>query len=158
MSIDHRLASFTIRKGKPADVPQVFSLIKELALYEKAPDEVDNTVEQMLLDGFGEHPIYHFFVAESQENFIVGLALYYFRYSTWKGRRMYLEDLIVTEAHRGQGLGKRLFEAVMEEAKATHCSGMVWQVLDWNESAIEFYKRYGATFDAGWLNCNLKLS
>jgi GNAT superfamily N-acetyltransferase len=96
-------------------------------------------------------------VAESQTGIIVGIALYYFRYSTWKGRRMYLEDLIVTEAYRGQGLGKRLFEVMIEEAKATHCKGMVWQVLDWNEPAIEFYKRYGADFGAGWLNCSLKL-
>jgi GNAT superfamily N-acetyltransferase len=149
--------SFTIRKGKPDDIPQVFALIKELALYEKAPDEVDNTVEQMLLDGFGENPIYHFYVAESQTRVIVGIALYYFRYSTWKGRRMYLEDLIVTESYRGRGLGKLLFEVMIEEAKATHCTGMVWQVLDWNEPAIEFYKRYGADFDAGWINCSLKL-
>jgi GNAT superfamily N-acetyltransferase len=148
---------FIIRKGKREDIPQVLGLIKELALYEKAAHEVENTVEQMLIDGFGEKPIFDLFVAASQPGTIVGIALYYFRYSTWKGRRLYLEDLIVTEAYRGKGLGKLLFEAMIAEAKATQSNGVVWQVLDWNEPAIEFYKRYGASFDGEWLNCSLKV-
>jgi GNAT superfamily N-acetyltransferase len=149
--------TYTLRKGKAEDLPQVLDLIKELALYEKAPQEVENTVEQMLIDGFGENPIYYFFVAEASDGNIVGISLYYFRYSTWKGRRLYLEDLIVTESHRGAGLGKLLFEATIEEAKATRCNGMVWQVMDWNEPAIQFYQRYGTTFDNSWINCSLKV-
>jgi len=149
--------TYTLRKGRVEDLPQVLDLIKELALYEKAPHEVENTVEQMRIDGFGENPIFYFFVAEAANGSIVGISLYYFRYSTWKGRRLYLEDLIVTESHRGAGLGKLLFEATIEEAKATHCNGMVWQVLDWNEPAIQFYQRYGTTFDNSWINCSLKV-
>jgi GNAT superfamily N-acetyltransferase len=149
--------TYTLRKGRAEDLPQVLDLIKELALYEKAPQEVENTVEQMLIDGFGENPIYYFFVAEAANGSIVGISLYYFRYSTWKGRRLYLEDLIVTESHRGAGLGKLLFEATIEEAKATRCNGMVWQVLDWNEPAIQFYQRYGTTFDNSWINCSIKV-
>ncbi|MES2732996.1 MAG: GNAT family N-acetyltransferase [Bacteroidota bacterium] len=146
-----------LRKGTREDIPQVLGLIQELALYEKAPYEVENTVEQMLIDGFGEKPIFDFFVAEPSPGKIVGIALYYFRYSTWKGRRLYLEDLIVTEQYRGQGLGKMLFEAIIQEAKATRSHGVVWQVLDWNEPAIQFYKRYGASFDGEWINCSLKV-
>jgi GNAT superfamily N-acetyltransferase len=148
---------YTIRKGTREDIPQVFKLIQELALYEKAPHEVENTIEQMLIDGFGEKPIFDFFVAAAEAGEIVGIALYYFRYSTWKGRRLYLEDLIVTEAHRGQGLGKLLFEAIIQEAKATQSHGVVWQVLEWNEPAINFYKKYDAAFDGEWLNCSLNV-
>ena len=148
--------SVRVRKGTREDVPPVFALIQELASFEKAPHEVDNTVERMLEDGFGAKPIFDFFVAEV-DGAVVGLALFYFRYSTWKGRRLYLEDLIVTQTHRGQGIGGLLFEAVVEEAKATRSNGVVWQVLDWNEPAIDFYRKYGATFDSGWLNCALKV-
>lgn len=150
-------AHYTIRKGVREDIPQVFGLIQELALYEKAPHEVENTVEQMLIDGFGDKPIFDFFVAEAATGEIVGIALYYFRYSTWKGRRLYLEDLIVTENHRGHGLGKLLFDAIIEEAKATRSNGVVWQVLEWNEPAINFYKKYQTNFDGEWLNCSLKV-
>ena len=148
--------SARIRQGTRADVPSVFALNQELASFEKAPLEVDNTVERMLEDGFGEKPIFDFFVAEF-DGTVVGLALFYFRYSTWKGRRLYLEDLIVTQTHRGQGIGGLLFEAIVEKAKTTRSSGVVWQVLDWNEPAIDFYRKYGATFDGGWLNCALKV-
>lgn len=148
---------YSIRKGKREDIPQVLGLIQELALYEKALHEVENTVEQMLIDGFGEKPIFDLFVAEAGTGKIVGTALYYFRYSTWKGRRLYLEDLIVTENHRGHGLGKLLFDAIIEEAKATQSNGVVWQVLDWNEPAINFYKKYETNFDSEWLNCSLKV-
>jgi len=149
--------TYLIRRGSQTDIPSVFALIQELALFEKAPDEVENTVEQMLLDGFGEHPLYGFFVAEDASGGIIGMALYYFRYSTWKGKRMYLEDLIVTEAHRGQGVGKELLDAIITEAKVTGCNGVVWQVLEWNEPAIQFYKKYGATLDGEWINCVLKV-
>jgi GNAT superfamily N-acetyltransferase len=144
-----------IREGVREDLPRVLELIKELALYEKAPDEVINTVALMEEDGFGPHPIYGFFVAENQHG-IVGLSLYYWRYSTWKGKRLYLEDIIVTERERGNGIGKLLFDRTMKHALDQHCTGMTWQVLDWNEPAINFYKKYGASLGQDWINCNLE--
>lgn len=148
-----------IRKGEKRDLPRVLELIKELADYEKAPDEVDNTLELMEKDGFGENPIFGFFVAEDGAKGIVGIALYYFRYSTWKGKRMYLEDLIVTESERGNGTGKLLFDEIIAEGKKQHCTGMMWQVLDWNEPAINFYKKYyNANLDGEWINCSIPFS
>ena len=146
--------NINIRKGTPEDVPSVFELVKELALYEKAPEQVTNTAEMMLKDGFGPEPIFGLFVAEVDTK-VVGISLYYFRYSTWKGKRLYLEDIVVTEAMRGYGLGKKLFDATVEEAKATNCTGMMWQVLDWNKPAIDFYEKYGTRFDGEWINCHL---
>ncbi|MEQ8237599.1 MAG: GNAT family N-acetyltransferase [Cyclobacteriaceae bacterium] len=143
-----------IRKGKIEDLPRVLELIHELAVYEKAPQEVINTVEQMKIDGFGENPIFGFIVAEI-DGVIQGTAIYYWRYSTWKGKRIYLEDLIVTEAQRGLGFGKELFEEVIAIGKQSGASGMMWQVLDWNEPAINFYKKYNAKMEDEWLNCNL---
>jgi GNAT superfamily N-acetyltransferase len=145
---------FIVRKGIIEDIPQVFDLVMELAIYEKAPDQVTNTIAQMTQDGFGPQPIFGFYVAEANQK-IVGISLYYYRYSTWKGKRMYLEDLIVTESMRGLGMGKKLFDATIEEGKATNCTGMMWQVLDWNEPSIKFYEQYGTRFDAEWLNCHL---
>ena len=144
-----------IRKGVKKDLPEVLELIKELALYEKALDQVSNTVAQMEKDGFGENPIFSFFVAERGAS-IIGLSLYYFRYSTWKGKRLYLEDIIVTEKERGTGLGKLLFEKTMRVSVEEGCTGMMWQVLDWNEPAINFYKKYNARIDDDWLNCHLE--
>ncbi|WP_266366935.1 GNAT family N-acetyltransferase [Tellurirhabdus rosea] len=143
-----------LRKATPADVPQLYNLVMELAVYEKAPEQVSNTPEMMLRDGFGDNPLYGVIVAEADDK-IVGMSLYYFRYSTWKGKRLYLEDLIVTESYRGKGLGKALFDATIEEAHRTHCTGMMWQVLDWNTPAIEFYKTYGTRFDTEWWNGHL---
>ncbi len=145
----------TLRKGTEHDLPEILALIKELALFEKAPEQVINTVEKMKEDGFGAHPVYWFFVAE-EDGKIIGTAIYYLRYSTWKGVRLYLEDLIVTEKARGKGAGKLLFEACINEAKTKGYSGMVWQVLDWNTPAIDFYKRYGADLDGEWLNGSLE--
>ena len=105
-------------------------------------------------DGFGDHPIYGLIVAE-ENGLIVGSSIYYYRYSTWKGKRLYLEDLIVTESRRGSGIGKLLFERTLEVGKETNCSGMMWQVLDWNEPAINFYKKYETNFDGEWINCNI---
>jgi GNAT superfamily N-acetyltransferase len=144
----------TIRRGKQQDLPQVYDLIKELALYERAPQEVTNTLEDMVHDGFGEKPIFAFFVAEEGGQ-IRGLALYYTAYSTWKGRTLYLEDLIVTEPYRRSGLGKKLFDAVAREAFQTKARRMAWQVLEWNEPAIAFYKKINASLDAEWINCRL---
>lgn len=145
----------TIRPGKKSDLPRVLELIKELAAYERAPHEVINTVAKMEEDGFGANPIYGFFVAEDSSG-IIGLSLYYWRYSTWKGKRLYLEDIIVTEKHRGKGAGKLLFDKTMEKALEENCSGMMWQVLEWNEPAINFYKKYGSKLDDEWTNCTLE--
>lgn len=146
--------SVIIRQGTPTDVPAAFTLVQELALFEKAPHEVDNTPERMLQDGFSENPVFGFLVAELA-NQVVGISFYYFRYSTWKGKRLYLEDLLVTEQHRGKGIGKLLFDATIEIARKFNCNGMSWQVLDWNTPAIDFYKKYGAQLDGQWVNCSL---
>ena len=145
-----------IRKGVREDIPRVFELIMELARFEKAPHEVENTIEKMVEDGFGDEPVYGFIVAE-YINQIIGLSLYYYRYSTWKGKLLYLEDLIVTEKYRNNGVGKKLLGETVKEAVKLNCTGMQWQVLDWNEPAIEFYKKLGASLDAEWVNCRLTL-
>jgi GNAT superfamily N-acetyltransferase len=149
------LPQATVRRGRRADLPQVLALIKELAVYERAPHEVINTLADMERDGFGPDPIFKFFVAENASQQIVGLALYYTAYSTWKGRMLFLEDLVVTEELRGTGLGKLLFDAIVAEARATGANRMKWQVLEWNESAIGFYKKIGANLDPEWFNGNL---
>lgn len=146
--------AFTVRKGSLDDVPFAFNLIKELALYEKAPQEVTVTLDELVADGFGDNPIYGLFVAE-QGNVIVGIALYYEKYSTWKGRSLFLEDIIVTESKRGNGIGHALFQSVIAVAKERNSARMEWQVLDWNEPAINFYKKYNANLDAEWLNGKL---
>lgn len=143
-----------IRQGKIEDLPRALELINELAVYEKAPNEVSNTVEQMEIDGFGDNPIFDFIVAEIDGE-IHGIAIYYWRYSTWKGKRIYLEDLIVTESQRGLGLGKQLFDKVISIGQSSGATGMMWQVLDWNEPAIHFYKKYQANIEGDWLNCSL---
>ena len=144
-----------IRRGEKKDLPRVLELIKELAEFERAPHEVTNTLEMLAEDGFGPHPVYGFFVAEIDDR-IIGLSLYYWRYSTWKGKRLYLEDIIVTAPERGKGAGKLLFDRTMMKALEEKCTGMMWQVLEWNEPAINFYKKYGSKLDAEWVNCNLE--
>ena len=143
-----------IRIGTQADIPQALQLVRELAAYENAPDEVDVTNEEMLAWGFGADKQFDFFVATENE-VIVGMALYYFKYSTWKGKCLFLEDIIVTESKRGKGLGKLLFDKVVEVSKEQKVRRMEWQVLDWNKPAIEFYKKYNATLDGEWVNCKL---
>ncbi|MFN3841048.1 MAG: GNAT family N-acetyltransferase [Cyclobacteriaceae bacterium] len=146
----------TIRKGMKSDLPRVLELIKELAEYERAPHEVTNTVALMEKDGFGTNPIYDFFVAETNAG-IVGISIFYWRYSTWKGKRLYLEDIIVTASERGKGYGKRLFDRTMQHALDEDCSGMLWQVLEWNEPAINFYRKfYNPKCDGEWINCSLE--
>lgn len=143
-----------IRRAERNDCPRLLELIYELAVYEKAPEEVTVTLEHFEESGFSNKPVWWAFVAEVNGK-VEGFALYYIRYSTWKGQRMYLEDILVTEKMRGQKLGKLLFERLMEEAKERNLSGIVWQVLDWNEPAINFYKKYDTRFDAEWLNCSM---
>lgn len=143
-----------IRKGTPTDIAAALNLVKELAAYEKAPAEVEVTVEEMTEWGFGADKQFDFFVA-LQDNVIVGLALYYYKYSTWKGKCLFLEDIIVTESQRGKGLGKLLFDKVVQVGKEQKVRRMEWQVLDWNTPAIEFYKKYNAILDGEWVNCKL---
>lgn len=143
-----------LRAATKDDCPQLMELIKELAVYEKEPDAVTVSMEHFVDSGFGASPVWWAIVAEV-EGKIVGCALYYIRYSTWKGQRMYLEDLIVNEAWRGKGIGKQLLDELIQIAKQKGYSGIMWQVLDWNEPAINFYKKYNASFDEGWLNVNV---
>jgi GNAT superfamily N-acetyltransferase len=143
-----------IRTGTKEDIPQVLDLVKELAEYENSLDQVQNTVERMIQDGFGDQPVYGLIVAEREEA-IVGISIYYYRYSTWKGKRMYLEDIVVTENLRGHGIGSQLFDATVQKGKETKCTGMMWQVLDWNETAIKFYQQKGASMETNWNNCHL---
>lgn len=144
----------SVRKGVKADLPEMLALIKELAIYEKAPDEVTITIEELEHDGFGEYPAYKFFVAEKGSR-IIGIALYYIKYSTWKGKCIFLEDIIVTEQFRKLGIGKKLFNEVIKAAKEINAPRLEWQVLEWNEPAIQFYKKLNSNFDTEWINCKL---
>ncbi len=146
--------SIEIRKGIPSDIPAVMKLIRELAIFEKAEDQLETTEEQLVQDAFGDKSLFEFFVASSQGQ-VIGLSLFYYRYSTWKGKGLYLEDLIVTKPYRGQGVGKKLLLETVAYAKQEDCTGMYWQVLDWNSPAIEFYKSLGSQVDGEWLNCKL---
>jgi ribosomal protein S18 acetylase RimI-like enzyme len=163
-----------IRKATKEDCPAIMKLVQELAEYEKEPHAVTVTMDHFIESGFGEKPVWEAFVATTQfredsetlsprsgegrgeVSEVVGFALYYIRYSTWKGQRMYLEDLLVTDTMRGKGVGKLLMDILIEECKAKKYSGLVWQVLDWNEPAINFYKKYdGVVFDGDWVNCRI---
>lgn len=146
--------NLSIRKGLKPDLPQVLKLIQELATYEKAPNEVAVTIAEMERDGFGDNPIFKFFVAEV-EGKIVGISLYYIKYSTWKGKCVFLEDIIVTEEYRKYGIGKKLFDEVVKVAKEMKARRMEWQVLEWNEPAIKFYEKVNSHFDSEWVNCKL---
>ena len=154
----------TIRRAVREDCKRLLELVKELAEYERAPQEVTVTLRHFEDSGFGDHPVWWGFVAASSdeafkpnENDILGFALYYVRYSTWKGQRMYLEDILVTEKARGRGIGKLLFDRLIEEATEKKFNGIVWQVLEWNEPAINFYKKYNAKIDGEWLNCSIEV-
>lgn len=147
-----------IRKAEARDVPRMLALVKELARFEKEPEAVTVTEEEMLDAGFGPKPAWFGWVAEQAGpslDGIVGMAVCYTRYSTWRGRTIYLEDIIVTEAARGRKVGERLFRECMRHAAAEGYNRMRWQVLDWNTDAIRFYKRFGASISAGWLNGEL---
>ncbi|MEI8059521.1 MAG: GNAT family N-acetyltransferase [Ferruginibacter sp.] len=146
-----------IRKAVQEDCARMMELIHELAVYEKAPEQVTVDFGHFVQSGFGEQPVWWALVAEV-DGTVQGFALWYVRYSTWKGQRMYLEDLLVTEKMRGKGLGKLLFDQLIETCKQQQFSGMMWQVLDWNEPAINFYKKIpGVNFDAEWINGSINL-
>ena len=145
-----------IRRAVREDCARILELVKELAEYEKAPDEVTVTLDHFEESGFGKNPVWWAFVAELDGR-VEGFALYYIRFSTWKGQRMYLEDFLVTEKLRGRGMGKKLFDQLVIEAKEKGFTGIVWQVLEWNEPAINFYKKYNASFDSEWVNCAINV-
>ena len=149
--------SIYIRDCKKEDCPRLLELIRELAEYEKAPQEVTVSLSHFEESGFGENPVWWGFAAcqkddATDKETIVGFALYYIRYSTWKGQRMYLEDILVTQSERGKGIGKMLIERLIEEARNKKLKDIVLQVLDWNEPAINFYKKFNAKFDPEWVN------
>jgi GNAT superfamily N-acetyltransferase len=146
---------FTIRKATKEDLPEVLALVTELAVYEKAGHEVTITLEELEKDGFGENPLYWIILAENEQG-ILGMAFYYIRYSTWKGRCLYLEDIVVKEEYRGKKIGKVLFEETIKAAKEMNAKLMTWQVLDWNEPAINFYKKFNAELDGEWINGKLR--
>ncbi|MBC7865255.1 MAG: GNAT family N-acetyltransferase [Bacteroidia bacterium] len=143
-----------IRKGEEKDIARALELVRELAHYEKCPDEVEVTTEEMSNWGFGAHKVFDFFVGEANGK-IEGIALYYYKYSTWKGKCIFLEDIIVTEKMRGKGIGKLLFEEILKVATEEKVRRLEWQVLDWNKPAINFYEKYKANFDGEWINCKL---
>ena len=169
--------NINIRPAVKEDCPRLLELVQELATYERAPNEVTVTLEHFVESGFGDKPVWWAFVAEvppskGKGEFqtmepspslterglggeVVGFALYYVRYSTWKGQAMYLEDILITNEWRGKGIGKLLFDRLIEEAKEKKFNRIIWQVLDWNEPAINFYKKYNADIDGSWLNCSI---
>ena len=140
-----------VRKAAQEDCARMLELVRELALYERAPHEVTVTMEHFVESGFGENPVWWAFVAE-EDGIILGFALYYIRYSTWKGQRMYLEDIVVTEEARGKGLGRMLMDTLIAEARERNFCGLSWQVLNWNDPAINFYKKFNTVFDEEWTN------
>ena len=147
-----------IRNAEKEDCKRMMELIHELAVFERAPDEVTVQFDHFVESGFGEHPVWWAFVADV-DDVVQGFVLYYIRYSTWKGQRMYLEDFLVNEKLRGHGIGTLLFDKLIEEARKKKFSGIVWQVLDWNTTAINFYNKYeGVEIDRGWLNCSYKIN
>lgn len=147
----------SIRKATKNDLSAIFDLIKELAAFEKATQEVKITLKELEEDGFGKHPLYWVILAEVDAK-IVGMSFYYIRYSTWTGKNLYLEDIIVKEEFRGNNIGKLLFEETIKDAKEMNVRQMMWQVLDWNEPAIRFYKKFNAELDSEWINGKLRFN
>ena len=148
--------SFIIRHGDEKDVPGMMKLVRELALFERAPEQVVNTEKALREDGFGKHPIYKVIVAEAVDtNDIIGMALYYTAYSTWKGKMLFLDDLVVTESYRRFGIGRKLINEFLRDAKEQGVNQIRWQVLDWNTPAIEFYKSLGVEMDAEWITVKM---
>jgi ribosomal protein S18 acetylase RimI-like enzyme len=148
--------SFIIRRGDRNDVPGMFRLVRELALFERAPEAVINTESMLMEDGFGKNSIYKVFVAEAADtNEIISMALYYTAYSTWKGKILFIDDLVVTERSRRYGIGRKLINEVLKDAVENNVNQIRWQVLEWNTPAIEFYKSMGVEFDKEWITCKM---
>lgn len=147
---------FNIRKASKNDLPEVLNLVKELAIYENAPEEVTIKLKDLEKDGFGDNPLFWIILAENSKG-IIGMSFYFIRYSTWKGKCLYLEDLVVKEEYRGKKIGEALFEATIKTAKEINAKQMNWQVLDWNEPAINFYKKFDAELDEEWINGKIRL-
>ena len=144
-----------IRKAEPADLVQVYDLIKELAVFEKAPGEPSNPLKKFIAEGTCKNPRFYVIVAESGHQ-IIGIALYYYAYSSWKGSMIYLDDLVVRESYRKLGVGKKLMDELISIAKEEKVSQVRWHVLDWNEPAINFYKKYPVVFDPAWITVKLE--
>lgn len=144
-----------IRKAETADLVQVYGLIKELALFENEPNEPTNPLKKFIEEGSCKNPRFQVIVAEENQ-VIVGIALYYYGYSTWKGSMIYLDDLVVKESYRKCGIGKQLMDELISIAKEEKIKQIRWQVLDWNENAIKFYKKYPVTFDATWITVKME--
>lgn len=153
-ALKKKMMEVTVRLAEKKDVPAMLALIKELAVYEKAPEEVTNTAERMEQDGFGDHPVFLSQVAEADGE-IAGVAIYYIAYSTWKGKSVYLDDIVITEKFRRLGIGKKLFDAVGADSKKRGANQLRWHVLEWNEPAKKFYEKYGASMDPEWITCKL---
>ena len=147
--------SFIIRPGNKKDAQSILNLIIELAVFEKEPDAVKITVDDLINDGFSDAPKFKTFVAEEIDGTIIGMTLFYERYSTWKGKAIHLEDLMVTEAKRGIGAGKKLYASVMKYAHENNFKRVAWEVLDWNINAVDFYKKTGATVYDEWRVCHM---
>ncbi len=148
--------SFIIRHGDEKDIPGIMKLVRELALFERAPEAVINTEKMLLADGFGKHSLYRVFIAEAADtNEVIGMALYYIAYSTWKGKMLFLDDLVVTESHRQFGIGRKLINEFLKVAKEEHVNEIRWQVLNWNTPAIEFYKSLNVTFEPDWITVKM---
>ncbi len=147
--------SFKVRSGERKDAAAIFNLIIELAVFEKEPNAVKITVDDIIRDGFSTKPKFKTYVAEELDGTIIGMALFYERYSTWKGKTLHLEDLMVTEARRGIGAGKKLYASIMNHAKENDFKRVAWEVLDWNVNAIDFYKSTGATVYDQWRVCHM---
>ncbi len=146
------MVKFHIRPAVEKDFKAILDMIKELALFEKAPEKVNNTVGQMK----EEKDYFQAWVAEKEDGEIVGMALFYYVYYTWVGKSMYLDDLYVKKEYRGHKIGSRLLDKVLQIAKDNNCKRVRWQVLDWNKPAIDFYKKLGANLDGEWINCDME--
>jgi ribosomal protein S18 acetylase RimI-like enzyme len=150
-----KITNIEIRKAEPNDLVQVYELIKELAAFENEPNEPTNSLKKFIEEGTAKHPRFQVLVAET-DNSIVGIALFYYGYSSWKGSMLYLDDLVVKEAYRKQGIGKKLLDELISIAKEERINQMRWHVLDWNEKAINFYKKYPVTFDKTWITVKIE--
>jgi GNAT superfamily N-acetyltransferase len=151
------MTNLKVRPARKEDTPAIFQLIQDLATFEKAPNDVEIQVEQLMQDGFGPFPAFYAWIAETEDAEVIGFALVYFRYSTWKGITLYLEDLFVKTAYRRSGAASQLMQAIMDFGKAKGCKYLQWEVLEWNEDALAFYRKWGASLDTEWMKGRLTL-